>query len=103
MFGFLQSKKLNWIQDLKSVFLGYANGTKGYRLWDLTDHKIIISRYVVFKEDSLQKKKVQPCPINKRFEAKYFHKVQDVQTSEDGESIEVVNGIEHRDIFGAKT
>lgn len=35
----------------KCVFLGYADGVKGYRLWDPTAHKVIISRDVIFTED----------------------------------------------------
>ncbi|XP_073101430.1 uncharacterized protein [Elaeis guineensis] len=38
----------------KCIFLGYAKGVKGYRLWDPTIHKIIISRDVVFNEESFQ-------------------------------------------------
>ncbi|KAH9670424.1 hypothetical protein KPL70_016984 [Citrus sinensis] len=36
------------------IFLGYADGVKGYRLWDPTAHKIVISRDVIFIEDQLQ-------------------------------------------------
>ena len=38
----------------KCVFLGYVDGVKGYRLWDPTAHKVIISRDVIFTEDKLQ-------------------------------------------------
>ena len=38
----------------KCIFLGYAEGVKGYRLWDPTTHKVIISRDVIFVEDRLQ-------------------------------------------------
>ena len=37
----------------KGIFLGYADGVKGYRLWDPTAHKIVISRDVIFVEDQL--------------------------------------------------
>ncbi|KAL5549287.1 hypothetical protein UlMin_004518 [Ulmus minor] len=42
---------------VKCVFLGYPEGTKGYRLWmkDSKGYKVIVSRDVVFKED------VMPC------------------------------------------
>ncbi|KAE8665938.1 hypothetical protein F3Y22_tig00112523pilonHSYRG00165 [Hibiscus syriacus] len=40
----------------KCKFLGYADGVKGYRLWDLTARKVIISRDVIFVEDKLQRK-----------------------------------------------
>ena len=31
----------------RCIFLGYADGVKGYRLWDPTAHKIVISRDVI--------------------------------------------------------
>ncbi|KAH9659545.1 hypothetical protein KPL70_023885 [Citrus sinensis] len=40
----------------RCIFLGYADGVKGYRLWDPTAHKIVISRDVVFVEDQLQRR-----------------------------------------------
>ena len=38
----------------KCIFLGYADGVKGYRLWDPTAHKLVISRDVIFIEDKMQ-------------------------------------------------
>jgi hypothetical protein len=38
----------------KCVFLGYANGVNGYRLWDPTTHKVVISRDVIFAKDKMQ-------------------------------------------------
>jgi hypothetical protein len=38
----------------KCIFLGYADGVKGYRLWDPTTHKIIVNRDVIFAENELQ-------------------------------------------------
>lgn len=40
------------------IFLGYVDGTKGYRFWDPTAHKIVINQDVVFNEDSMQKEKL---------------------------------------------
>ncbi|KAK9212518.1 hypothetical protein WN943_001900 [Citrus x changshan-huyou] len=40
----------------RCIFLGYADGVKGYRLWDPTAHKIIISRDVIFVEYQLQRR-----------------------------------------------
>ncbi|KAE8734301.1 allyl alcohol dehydrogenase family protein [Hibiscus syriacus] len=37
-------------------FLGYADGVKGYRLWDPTARKVIISKDVIFVEDRLKRK-----------------------------------------------
>ncbi|KAH9681068.1 hypothetical protein KPL71_026802 [Citrus sinensis] len=40
----------------RCIFLRYVDGVKGYRLWDPTAHKIVISRDVIFIEDQLQRK-----------------------------------------------
>jgi hypothetical protein len=37
------------------VFLGYGKGVKGYKFWDLTANKAVISRDVVFDENSMLK------------------------------------------------
>lgn len=39
----------------KNVFVGCDDFAKGYRLWDCTTHKIIISKDVIFDEPSLTK------------------------------------------------
>ncbi|KAE8657742.1 hypothetical protein F3Y22_tig00116983pilonHSYRG00074 [Hibiscus syriacus] len=51
-----RAEDTNRYVDWKCKFLGYANGVKGYRLWDPTAHKVIISRDVIFVEDKLQRK-----------------------------------------------
>lgn len=40
---------------LKEVFLGYPQGTKGYKIWLLDEEKRVISRNVVSKDDVLYK------------------------------------------------
>lgn len=40
-------------RSLKCIFLGYAVGVKGYRLWCLDTSKIIIEKNVVFNESAL--------------------------------------------------
>ncbi|GKF18166.1 gag-pol polyprotein [Tanacetum coccineum] len=40
--------------EIKCLFLGYADGVKGYRLWDPTTYKVVISRDVDFMEDKIQ-------------------------------------------------
>ena len=42
----------------KCVFLGYADGVKGYRLWDPTAHKVVISRDVIFIEDKMKMEEI---------------------------------------------
>ena len=37
----------------KCIFLGYADGVKRHRLWDLTAHKVVVSRDVLFVENEL--------------------------------------------------
>ena len=37
----------------KCIFLGYADNVKGYRLWDPTAHKVVVSRDVTFAENEL--------------------------------------------------
>ena len=37
----------------KAIFLGYATGVKGYRLWSIDDSKFVISRDVTFDEDTM--------------------------------------------------
>ncbi|RDX85715.1 hypothetical protein CR513_33044, partial [Mucuna pruriens] len=38
----------------KCIFLGYADNVKGYRLWDPTAHKVIVSKDVVLEENELR-------------------------------------------------
>ncbi|KAK9733973.1 hypothetical protein RND81_04G104900 [Saponaria officinalis] len=52
---------------VKCIMLGYPFGQKGYRLYDLVNHKIILSRDVVFRESEFPYSKdgqqsVQPQP-----------------------------------------
>ena len=39
----------------KGVFVGFKRGTKGFKIWDQTDNKFILSRDVTFNEASLMK------------------------------------------------
>jgi len=38
----------------KCIFLGYADKVKGYRMWDPTARKVVVSRDVVFAENEPQ-------------------------------------------------
>ncbi|GJW52503.1 gag-pol polyprotein [Tanacetum coccineum] len=53
MYNTLETTKLD-PKSRKCLFLGYADGVKGYRLWDPTAHKVVVSRDVVFMEDKIQ-------------------------------------------------
>lgn len=53
MYNVQERTKLN-LKSKRYLFLGYANGVKRYRLWDLIAHKIIISRDVIVVENQLQ-------------------------------------------------
>ncbi|GJY23180.1 retrovirus-related pol polyprotein from transposon TNT 1-94 [Tanacetum coccineum] len=53
MYNSQETTKLD-PKSKKCLFLGYADGVKGYRLWDPTAHKVVVSRDVVFMEDKIQ-------------------------------------------------
>nr|GEW57920.1 Gag-Pol polyprotein [Tanacetum cinerariifolium] len=56
MYNFQETTKLDQ-KSRKCLFLGYADGIKGYCLWDPTAHKVVISKDVVFMEDKIQENK----------------------------------------------
>jgi hypothetical protein len=37
-------------KEVKCIFIGYKEGMKGYKLWDISSRKTMYSRYVVFRE-----------------------------------------------------
>lgn len=37
------------------IFIGYEKGVKGYKLWDPEARKVVISRDLIFDEDSMVK------------------------------------------------
>ena len=45
----------------KCIFIGYKDGLKGYKLWNLVTRKVVYSRDVVFREvKDVIKHEVQP-------------------------------------------
>ncbi|KAH9793420.1 Integrase catalytic domain-containing protein [Citrus sinensis] len=52
----------------RCIFLGFSDGVKGYHLWDLTAHKIVISIYVIFVEDQLQRRDVDDSTVKEKSE-----------------------------------
>ncbi|KAH9682249.1 hypothetical protein KPL71_027276 [Citrus sinensis] len=55
MYNAQERTKLD-AKSRRCIFLGYADEVKGYRLWDPTAHKIVISRDVIFVKDQLQRR-----------------------------------------------
>ena len=53
---------------MRCIFLGYADGVKGYHLWDPTAHKIVISTNVIFVEDQLQRKNIDDSTLKEKLE-----------------------------------
>ncbi|GJW74329.1 gag-pol polyprotein [Tanacetum coccineum] len=53
MYNSKETTKLD-PKSRKCLFLGYADGVKGYHLWDPTDHKVVVSMDVVFMEEKFQ-------------------------------------------------
>lgn len=53
MYNDQEGKK--WIQNPKKrMLLGYVDGENGYRLWDPTVHKVIITRDVISISEKLR-------------------------------------------------
>ena len=50
-----QVKEKTSARATKGVFMGYAEGTKGYIIWLFSEEKIVISKDVVFNEQSFYK------------------------------------------------
>ncbi|KAE8715704.1 BTB/POZ domain-containing protein [Hibiscus syriacus] len=81
----------------KCKFLGYAIGVNGYRLWDPTSRKVIISRDVIFVEDKLQRKEkcgsvakseTTQIHVEKEFEQGYSSKAEPTHNEQEPESFE---------------
>ena len=52
-------------KSMKCIFLGYADGEFGYRLWDPVKSKVIRSRDVIFNELEMFKKPTCDMKVNK--------------------------------------
>lgn len=58
----------------KGVLLGYALGTKGYRVWLLDEEKVVISKDVVFNEEKLYKQREEVTKVTIETEKPTSHK-----------------------------
>ncbi|KAH9652502.1 hypothetical protein KPL70_027122 [Citrus sinensis] len=67
MYNAQERTKLD-AKSRRCIFLGYANRVKGYHLWDLTAYKIVISRYVIFIEDQLQRRDENDSRVKEKSE-----------------------------------
>lgn len=53
-------RDINLIQSKKKcIFVGYSKGMKGFKFWDLVSMKLVISRDIVFDEQSMLPKIVE--------------------------------------------
>ena len=51
---------------LKCMFIGYPDGVKGYKLWDFSKERSLISRDVVFKENEIYMESIKVIPSTKQ-------------------------------------
>ncbi|KAH9707327.1 Integrase catalytic domain-containing protein [Citrus sinensis] len=68
------------------IFLGYADGVKGYRLWDPTAHEIVISRDVIFVEDQLQRKDEDDGTVKEKSETVPVYVENNLEDSDSSEA-----------------
>ncbi|GJS80334.1 gag-pol polyprotein [Tanacetum coccineum] len=94
MYNTQETTKLD-PKSKKCLFLRYADGVKGYRLWDPTSHKVVASRDVVFMEDKIQEdeegdsttRKITSIQMEKEFQSNdYFEAAPQHEVNETNES-----------------
>ena len=62
---------------LKCMFIGYPDGVKGYKLWDFSKERSLISRDVVFKENEIYMESIKVIPAEKNLnEPSTSHQVE---------------------------
>lgn len=76
-FPLTPSTSINKLQNRSSpcVFLGYPSNHRGYKCYDLSTRKIIISRHVIFDEHVFPFAKVQSSPPNYHFLQSDLHPI----------------------------
>jgi hypothetical protein len=75
----LEPRLTSSLLDLPDVFLGYSSDHKGYRCLDLSTNRLIVSRHVVFDEDSFPLA-ASPNPTNLDFLCESGSTVSTVET-----------------------
>ena len=80
----------------RCIFLEYADGVKGYRLWDPTAHNIVISRDVIFVEYQLQRKDEDDSTVKEKSEIVLVH-VENNPKKEDSDSSEAAPELEEQE------
>lgn len=76
-----ERKKLD-VTSRKLIFVGYENGTKGYRLLDVNTHKIKVSRDVTFIENQQPKVQQQTEECNTDLEDE-----EEIENTEEAENL----------------
>ncbi|KAH9651797.1 Integrase catalytic domain-containing protein [Citrus sinensis] len=85
MYNAQERTKLD-AKSVRCIFLGYADGVKGYRLWDPTAHKIVISRDVIFVEDQLQRKDGDDGTVKEKSETVPVYVENNLEDSDSSEA-----------------
>ena len=67
----------------RGVFMGYGEGVKGYRIWSSPENKVILSRNVVFDENSMFNPIVKSVVVSENGSAKNQMKLQVTQDESD--------------------
>ncbi|KAH9656856.1 hypothetical protein KPL70_022839 [Citrus sinensis] len=70
----------------RCIFLGYADGVNGYRLWDPTAHKIVISKDVIFIEDQLQRRDEDDSTVKEKSETVPVYVENNLEDSDSSEA-----------------
>ena len=77
----------------KAIFLGYAKGVKGYRLWCVEDSKFVISRDVTFDERSMValSKANMPSDGDVRTSKTQVVEIEELKSQPSSSRVQVVN------------
>jgi len=108
MYNSQEMTKLN-SKSKKCIFLGYADGVKGYHPWDPTSRKVVVSRDVIFTENELQEKQESDNTVKEIVRVQMDEKYREddfseVEPEHEEQELEKANDIEvHRSTRQRKT